>query len=63
MTSLPTNTDCLIFTIVGKNDSPLYEVDLSNNSGNIILNGCADELLIHASLDALDDNIWRNSAL
>ncbi|KAH8738577.1 hypothetical protein FG386_001992 [Cryptosporidium ryanae] len=55
--------DCLIFTIVGKNDSPLYEVDLSNNTGRTDLNGCADELLIHASLDVLDDNIWKNPAL
>ncbi|KAH7649292.1 hypothetical protein FG379_002465 [Cryptosporidium bovis] len=59
----PGNMECLIFTIVGKNDSPLYEVDLSNNAGKADLNGCADELLIHASLDALDDSIWKNSAL
>ncbi|OII75255.1 uncharacterized protein cubi_03734 [Cryptosporidium ubiquitum] len=60
---IQTNQDCLIFTIVGRNDSPLYEVDLSNNTGKIGSNGCADELLLHASLDALDENTWRNSAL
>ncbi|KAJ1606141.1 hypothetical protein OIY81_1865 [Cryptosporidium canis] len=60
---IPTNSDCLIFTIVGRNDSPLYEVDLSSSSGKMGSNGCADELLLHASLDALEENTWRNSAL
>ncbi|KAL7066261.1 putative trafficking protein particle complex subunit 2 [Cryptosporidium serpentis] len=62
-TPVSNNGGSLIFTIVGQGDSPIYEVDLTTNSSKLSIQPHIDQLLIHTSLDAVDDNLWINPAL
>ena len=63
-TPVSNNGGSLIFTIVGRGDSPIYEVDLTTtNSSKLSIQPHIDQLLIHTSLDAIDDNLWINPAM
>lgn len=62
----------LVFFIVGKNSKPLFEADLQVKSSQETqlqkLDRKGDEahlpsFIVHASLDIIDEAVWKNSNL
>jgi hypothetical protein len=50
------------FVIVGKDDNPIYELDMgsfSRKEGPPHLN----HFILHSSLDIVDELVWKNTAL
>eukprot|EP01071_Lankesteria_metandrocarpae_P004226 Lankesteria_metandrocarpae@DN3441_c1_g1_i1.p1 len=55
-------TNVVVFVIVGKGDTPLYEADLSG-SGKREDTPHLDQFIIHTALDVVDDAVWQSTAM
>mmetsp|Transcript_5992 Transcript_5992/g.16916 ORF Transcript_5992/g.16916 Transcript_5992/m.16916 type:complete len:140 (+) Transcript_5992:143-562(+) len=52
-----------VFIIVGKNDRLLYSAEFSSNTKKDAIPLNMSHLVLHSSLDIIDEIVWRNSAL
>merc|ERR1712224_656413 len=51
-----------VLTIVGKDDSPIYEADLSSQ-GTREDSPHLDQFIVHAALDIIDETVWTTSSM
>merc|ERR1712070_1057780 len=51
-----------VLTIVGKDDSPIYEADLSSQ-GVREDSPHLDQFVVHAALDLIDEAVWSTPAM
>ena len=53
---------CTNFMIVGKNDTPIYEVEISDRK-NPTKPQTMKQFIMHAAMDPLDEMMWTSQAL
>jgi len=53
----------LVFVIVGKNDRPIYELDLSERKKGDTAESSMAQFLLHSALDVVDEVQWKRSEL
>eukprot|EP00013_Stygamoeba_regulata_P027055 CAMPEP_0177663542 /NCGR_PEP_ID=MMETSP0447-20121125/19974_1 /TAXON_ID=0 /ORGANISM="Stygamoeba regulata, Strain BSH-02190019" /LENGTH=139 /DNA_ID=CAMNT_0019169371 /DNA_START=33 /DNA_END=452 /DNA_ORIENTATION=+ len=51
------------FMIVGKDDTPLYEVDLGGGTSSRDQGAHLRQFVLHAALDVVDETVWKTSSL
>ena len=55
-------TNAKMFVIIGREDNPIYTLNFKANKGKES-NDYQNQLAIHASLDELDELIWKKTGL